>query len=422
MSFHVRVLAGSLTPTAGSHIYNRELIRRLSERGHRVSVVCLDDGGDDWGPVDATVLPRRDWNAIPGAWRFAVPLQAARSRMQVAGARLDRPDVVIAAEHLFLKAHARRFPNVPWLYLPHSLVVAHEIDSYGMMGLQRRLTRNFYVRQQRWALRHAAGVVRFNQFAATALCEHYGSESIRAPFVINPPGIELHDDDVESLRRCKESLRRTGLPTRPDGSGDPSYATSRAPLRMLFVGRLVPSKNLEFVLRCLAAHREAAWTLDIVGDGPERTRCEAAAGECGLSHRVRFHGHQSDPARWYRKADLLVFPSKLESMGLVVLEAMAHGLPAIAIREDGVNYRGPFSEVIDDGSNGLLSRDESDFARRLAAAIFDPDIVEPLRASARAAVRARYVWDCHLERFEGEFARLAGPPRCGAQRSSFATA
>ena len=44
-ALHVRVLAGSLQPTAGSHIYNAELIRRLANRGHRVSVVTLDSSG-----------------------------------------------------------------------------------------------------------------------------------------------------------------------------------------------------------------------------------------------------------------------------------------------------------------------------------------------------------------------------------------
>ena len=74
MSHHIRILAGSLKPTAGSHIYNRELIRRLAERGHRVSVVSLDDGDTDWGDTELTCLPRRDWDSIPAAWRLAATL------------------------------------------------------------------------------------------------------------------------------------------------------------------------------------------------------------------------------------------------------------------------------------------------------------------------------------------------------------
>jgi hypothetical protein len=59
-----------------------------------------------------------------------------QSKRDIANAQLDEPDVVIAAEHLFLKGHAQRFTRTPWLYLPHSLVIAHEIDSYGMTGIR----------------------------------------------------------------------------------------------------------------------------------------------------------------------------------------------------------------------------------------------------------------------------------------------
>ena len=160
---HIRILAGSLKPTAGSHIYNRELIRRLAERGHWVSVVSFDDGDEDWGEIDVTCLPRRDWDAIPGAWRFAATLQELQSRRDIASATLDEPDIVMGIEHLFLRSHVKRFPRTPWLYVAHSLVIAHEIDSYGLTGLQHRLTRHFYIKQQMWALRNSSTIVRFNQ-------------------------------------------------------------------------------------------------------------------------------------------------------------------------------------------------------------------------------------------------------------------
>jgi len=69
------MLAGSVKPTPGSHIYNRELIRRLAARGHRVSVVSFDDGDEDWDEIEITCLPLRDWDAIPRVWRFAATLQ-----------------------------------------------------------------------------------------------------------------------------------------------------------------------------------------------------------------------------------------------------------------------------------------------------------------------------------------------------------
>jgi glycosyltransferase involved in cell wall biosynthesis len=382
---HIRVLAGSLKPTAGSHIYNRELIRRLAERGNRVSVVSFDDGDEDWGDVDVTCLPRRDWNAIPGAWRFAATLQGLQSRRDIASATLDEPDVVIATEHLFLKAHARRFPRTPWLYLAHSLVIAHEIDSYGMTGLQHRLTRNFYIKQQMWGLRHSSTIVRFNQSATNALQEFYGASALQAPILINPTGIDSPDAPL------RERL----------------YDRER-PLRLLFVGRLVASKNLQFVLQSLAKDRGANWTLEVVGDGPELEDCRQLMQQLQLDSQVTLHGHQPNTAEWYGNADLLLFPSKLENMPLVLLEAMAHGTPALVIREDGDRYRVPFSEVIENNVTGLIADNESDFVSRLADVIAQPAQLSDLSSNAQALVRENYTWDQHLNCFDRHIDKLLG--------------
>ena len=60
-------------------------------------------------------------------------------------------DVVIGGEHLFLKEHCRRFPQTPWVYLPHSLLVDQEIRSYNLPPLMRWISTTLYVRLQRWA-------------------------------------------------------------------------------------------------------------------------------------------------------------------------------------------------------------------------------------------------------------------------------
>ena len=382
---HIRILAGSLEPTAGSHIYNRELLRRLADRGNRVSVVSFDDGDDDWGDVEVTTLPRRDWNVIPGAWRFAATLQGLQSRRDIASATLDEPDIVIATEHLFLKAHARRFPRTPWLYLAHSLVIAHEIDSYGMTGLQHRLTRHFYVKQQMWALRNSSTIVWFNQSATNALKQFYGVEACQAPILINPTGIDAPDTTIGER------------PLRTDGT-----------LRLLFVGRLVASKNLRFVLESLAMIRGSNWTLDVVGDGPELDGCRSLVEESQLTSQGNLQGYQPNPAELYGKADLLLFPSKLENMPLVLLESMANGIPALVIREDGDQYRVPFSEVVEDNVTGLIADDEDDFRKRLAEVIATPNLLDNLSANAQTQVREHYTWDQHLDCFDKHIDKLLG--------------
>ena len=103
----------------------------------------------------------------------------------------------------------------------------------------------------------------------------------------------------------------------------------RTPI-VLFVGRLVPYKGVDVLMRSLCGVDATAL---VVGDGPLRTRLETQARELGLS-RVRFLGAVSDPelTALYHAADLFVLPSvtRAEAFGVVQLEAMACGVPVVS--------------------------------------------------------------------------------------------
>src|SRR4029079_17697015 len=91
-----------------------------------------------------------------------------------------------------------------------------------------------------------------------------------------------------------------------------------------------------------------------------------------LTGRVRFHGHRSEVDTFYRQADLFVFPSRLESFGLVVLEAMSYGVPTLAIRADGKRYRNANHEIISSGRDGLLAGNEQVHGENLRKCLADP--------------------------------------------------
>lgn len=104
---------------------------------------------------------------------------------------------------------------------------------------------------------------------------------------------------------------------------------------LLYVGRFSPEKNLEFLLRVFAglaqSRRDPSTVLALVGYGPLEERLRSLAGDLGLGCSVQFWGsaQQRELPAVYRRADALILPSLHETWGLVVLEAMACGLPAI---------------------------------------------------------------------------------------------
>jgi glycosyltransferase involved in cell wall biosynthesis len=92
------------------------------------------------------------------------------------------------------------------------------------------------------------------------------------------------------------------------------------------IGRLVPTKRFDVLIRAMAAVPDA--TLLLVGEGPERDALEKLAGELGLRGRVVFAGSTPYPREMLCAMDVFAAPSTQETFGMAVLEALAAGLPA----------------------------------------------------------------------------------------------
>jgi len=97
-----------------------------------------------------------------------------------------------------------------------------------------------------------------------------------------------------------------------------------------FVGRLSPEKGLHHLLPALTRPGLAQVQLLLAGDGPERQAIESQITALGLGSRVRLLGYRRDTLAIYHALDALVLPSTLEAFPMVLLEAMATGLPVIA--------------------------------------------------------------------------------------------
>lgn len=181
--------------------------------------------------------------------------------------------------------------------------------------------------------------------------------------------------------------------------------------RLLFVGRLVERKGAEYAIRALAELRRwgRAVTLTLVGDGAERPRLEALAGELDVSEAVKFTGALSHDAvaRHYRSASLLLMPAvtdwkgEQEGFGMVLVEAMAAGLPIVATRSGGI------PDVIRDGSTGLLvpERDTEALAGAAARLLDDAGLAGRFAAAALKDLHARFAPARIAEGFDAVYRR-----------------
>ena len=109
-------------------------------------------------------------------------------------------------------------------------------------------------------------------------------------------------------------------------------------LNLLWAGRLEPQKGLAIALRSIAACKIPEVYLLVAGAGGEQEKMEALAQELGVTDRVRFLGRvpRETMESLFQECDALLFTSLRDSFGSVVLEAMSHGLPIIALNHQGI--------------------------------------------------------------------------------------
>ena len=217
-------------------------------------------------------------------------------------------------------------------------------------------------------------------------------------------------------------LRRRCRARRAKKRADPSRCTT-----FVFMGRLIPLKCVDLLLRAFArARHQAPMRLWILGDGPERARLEQLARDLGLreggadDHGVaHFAGWLPQEAclEWLGAADSLVLPSVRECGGAVVLEAMALAKPVIAAA-----WGGPLDYL--DASCGLLVpvTSAADLVAALEAAMVrlaaSPALRHRLGEAAAAKVQAEYNWRTKADRIVELYAQALQSGRARGKATS----
>lgn len=174
-----------------------------------------------------------------------------------------------------------------------------------------------------------------------------------------------------------------------------SRATETTPLRLLFLGNLIPLKGLHILLQALIRLPVSSYTLDVVGsldrDPGYVRQTQQRVVQSKLSGYVHFHGTLDGEPLVERltQAQVLVLPSLYEGFGIVYLEGMAFGLPAIATTS------GAAGEIITDGENGFLipPDDPVILAARLRQLVEDRELLGCMSHNALNHFHAASTWE-----------------------------
>jgi glycosyltransferase involved in cell wall biosynthesis len=299
------------------------LARHLRGRGHRVSIVAPAHPGYADEEPDVYRFPSL---APPGHPDF--PLALPCSVPHLRAVRELEVDVVHTHSPFLLGLvglWAARTRGAPVVFTYHTLYAAYAHYAPLIGTLSRPLLVSYTTGYCNRCDRVLVSVP-----SVAALLRSYG---VRAPVEVVPSsGVDLRE-----------------FAGAPSGAARERFGIPREVPLLLYVGRLAKEKGVALLLDALSLLPPEVWLL-LLGDGPERGALVARARRLGVSGRVVFAGPQ-DHARVVEAladADVFVFPSQTETLGLAVLEAMAAGRAVVAVGG------GAMVDLVRDGSTGRL--------------------------------------------------------------------
>jgi glycosyltransferase involved in cell wall biosynthesis len=147
-----------------------------------------------------------------------------------------------------------------------------------------------------------------------------------------------------------------------------------------------------------------SFNLVVVGDGPLRQELEALTDSLNLKQRIQFLGYQTaaQVANLLHGCELFVLPSRFETFGIAVLEAMACRKPVVATTAGGI------PEIIKNSQNGILVEpdDPAALAEAMLLLLKDPGLQQTIAKNGRATVETKFRWESTGRAYEDAFSRL----------------
>ncbi|MBK9926179.1 MAG: glycosyltransferase family 4 protein [Anaerolineales bacterium] len=334
------VIYGSLDTVSGGYLYDRKLVEYLRAQGDTVEIISL---------------PWRNYAAhLTDNFRFQLP----KGLDILIQDELNHPSLIWAnrGEHPY-----------PVISLVHHLRCSE---------LRPQWQNTFYRVVEKKYLQSVDGFI-FNSKTTEGVVgetlENRGAENSKPSIVVYPPTDRFGDaiSESEIAKRAKDSN-----------------------FRILFLGNVIYRKGLHTLLKAVSG-QQLAVSVDVVGglkaEPQYAEEMQKFVIANGLSSKVKFHGSLDNGplVEMYKRAHVMVVPSSYEGFGIVYLEGMGFGLPAIG------TTAGAASEVITHGEDGyLIEPDDADaLAKHLTELAMNRELLLKLSLNALKRYKSQPRWD-----------------------------
>jgi glycosyltransferase involved in cell wall biosynthesis len=339
--------------SGGTERQSAFLSAAFAQAGHEVTLLTFRPGGK----LAATVAPDVRQGVLQpfdtGLDWFAPGLKRAVAA--------ERPDIVLCMGRM-ANCHAHAAHAVLARQHPGGAVLC-------TMRTGKRLPLLF-----RRSLRVCRHVVANSHDAESVLTGRYGVPAAKISVIHNslvfPPPV-----DAAAAARDRTTLRER-------------FGAGAGTTVLLCVAMFRPEKNQRELIEIAAGLGDGDWQLWLAGEGPARAGCERLTVEKKLGDRVKFVGFHRDPTALYRAADVAVHASWSESLSNFIIEAQAHGLPAVAYVAQGMAEC-----CVPEQTGWVIARDDRGAFRERLRRLMSEDGTLRAQRSRQAQTFARQTFD-----------------------------
>ena len=379
---HIAFIVTRADSIGGAQIHVRDMTYRLLADSHRVSVLTGSEGPLTDILHDAGVEVR----ILPHLVRPMNPFKDLLAILETRRALQDlKPDLLSThtAKAGFVGRVAAWTLGIPSIFTVHGWQFAEGISPF-----QRLVVEGL----ERFTAKICRKII--------SVSEYDRELALRRKVVPPEKMITIHngmpDVPKELVRWLCHNEDDSSLPLhkRESASLDAPPMSPLFPVRLIMVARLQPQKDHPTLFRALAELTDRNWTLELVGDGPDREALQSLARELEVADRVIFSGQRLDVPQRLKDSDVFVLATRWEGFPRSILEAMRAGLPVVATDVGGCR------ESVVDGETGFLvpREDPVQLRDRLRLLIDSPELRVQMGQKGRKRFEENFTFEGMYER------------------------
>ena len=343
----------------GAQNYLNYLAKTFIKASHEVFLVCCDEGDNlsEEEIFKGFKIYRYPMPVLNEDERKYWPLMHQKIFYKFLKDKKISADLVLCRSTLYIETLFKIFDKKKIIYIAPGFL--NEFKKFATLELPRqKIAFNILSKMELSSIKYLDKIITLSNMVKKDILKRFNKRNVK----VIPPGVD------KNRFNCTIKNRKNAI----------------------YVGRLTKEKNVESAISTFKYVKHGK--LIIIGSGFEEQNLKSFSRKIRVAKKIKFLGWKENPEEYLSKASVFILPSKYESFGHVLLEAMASGLPCIAFKPDGKKIITASDEIIKDGETGFLVKDEKEMAEKIDLLLSDDKLREKMGKQARKEAE-KYSWE-----------------------------